>query len=62
LPGKIRVKGLPRVAGQGRVVKGSAAWSRGDRSCGVAAGDRDHTRWPRTKTSDDATVVYWQLD
>jgi hypothetical protein len=24
--------------------------------------DRDHTRWPRTKTSDDATIVYWHLD
>jgi len=24
--------------------------------------DRDHTRWPRMKTSDDATIVYWRLD
>jgi hypothetical protein len=24
--------------------------------------DRDSTRWPRTKTSDDATIVYWHLD
>jgi hypothetical protein len=24
--------------------------------------DRDHTRWPRNKSSDDATIVYWHLD
>ncbi len=23
---------------------------------------RDHTRWPRGKTSDDATIVYWHPD
>jgi hypothetical protein len=24
--------------------------------------DRDNTRWPRKKASNDATIVYWHLD